>query len=175
MIYFIRPKVGGAIKIGTSIRLSQRIRQLQAEFGELEVLAVTDGSYDEESILHQRFAHLRHHGEWFEPGDDLLAFIIRDGRPWNGADEKSFSRFEMLIEEDERARWEAAAKADGRSLAAWIRRIANRAANAQVKRASPVVTDRLLILKRACVLGSAAKAWAEPGQGQSEKGGHAKS
>ncbi len=34
----------------------------------------------------------------------------------------------MLVDPDERERWEAAARADGRSLAAWLRRLANAAA-----------------------------------------------
>lgn len=87
MIYFLRSSAG-PIKIGTTIRLTQRLRQLAAEHGEgLEVLAVLDGSRDVEQALHGRFAHLRRVGEWFEPGDDLLGFIVSDGRPWDGSDE----------------------------------------------------------------------------------------
>ena len=87
MIYFIRSPAG-PIKIGVSIRLSQRLKQLVAEHGEgLEVLAVVDGSYDEEKALHGRFAHLRTVGEWFEPGDDLVGFIVSDGQSWDGTDE----------------------------------------------------------------------------------------
>ena len=87
MIYFIRRKDGGPVKIGTTIRLSQRLQSLCAEYGELKVLAVVDGSFPEERGLHHRFAHLHKVGEWFEPGDDLLAFIVSDGKPWNGKDE----------------------------------------------------------------------------------------
>jgi hypothetical protein len=88
VIYFVQPVDGGEIKIGTSARLSRRLVELCAEFGgELQVLAVADGGYDQESALHQRFSHLRVHGEWFEPGDDLLAFIVHDARPWDGVDE----------------------------------------------------------------------------------------
>lgn len=87
MIYFIRSRTG-RIKIGTTIRLSQRLKQLAAEHGQgLEVLAVIDGSHEAERCLHGRFAHLRSVGEWFEPGDDLLGFIVSDGRPWDGTDE----------------------------------------------------------------------------------------
>lgn len=87
MIYFLRSPAG-PIKIGTTIRLSQRLRQLAAEHGEgLEVLAVLEGSREVEQALHGRFAHLRRVGEWFEPGDDLMGFIVSDGRPWDGTDE----------------------------------------------------------------------------------------
>ncbi len=87
MIYFVRSPAG-PIKIGTRIRLSQRLRQLASEHGPgLEVLEVADGSYEVERALHGRFAHLRQVGEWFEPGDDLLGFIASDARPWDGLDE----------------------------------------------------------------------------------------
>jgi hypothetical protein len=87
VIYFIKSP-DGPIKIGTTVRLSQRLRQLATEHGQgLEVLAVTTGSARDERRLHSRFHHLRRVGEWFEPGDDLLAFIVSDGKPWDGSDE----------------------------------------------------------------------------------------
>ena len=88
MIYFIQAVDGGPIKIGTTVRLTERLRALSREFGkELRVLAVTDGSYDQEKALHQRFAHLNVVNELFEPGDDLLGFIVQRGRQWDGKDE----------------------------------------------------------------------------------------
>lgn len=87
MIYFVQSPAGGPIKIGTTIRLSVRLAQLFAEHGRLVVLAVLDGSYADESALHQRFAHLRGLGEWFLPGKDLLEFIWQEGLPWDGVDE----------------------------------------------------------------------------------------
>jgi hypothetical protein len=89
MIYFIRRPDGGPIKIGTTIRLTERLKQLIAEHGPgLEVLAVAEGSYDRERELHRRFSHLRHgRTEQFEPGDDLVGFIVAEGRAWDGSDE----------------------------------------------------------------------------------------
>jgi hypothetical protein len=88
LIYFIKDVAGGRIKIGTTIQLSERLKQLAAETGgELTVLAVVAGSHEEERRLHRRFAHLCKTGEWFEPGDDLLGFIVEEGRPWDGTDE----------------------------------------------------------------------------------------
>jgi len=91
MIYFIRPKCGGGlIKIGTTVQLSQRLSALVKECGqELKVIAVLPGSFTEETSLRHHFAHLQSHGEWFEPGDDLLAFIASHGQPWDGQDERS--------------------------------------------------------------------------------------
>jgi T5orf172 domain len=87
LIYFIKSP-DGPIKIGTTIRLSERLKKLAAEYGEgLEVLAVTEGDRDIEQELHERFSYLRRVGEWFEPGDDLVGFIVAEGKPWDGADE----------------------------------------------------------------------------------------
>lgn len=84
MIYFIQRPDNKLIKIGTTIRLSERLKALCAEAGDdLVVLAVADGSFDQERALHQRFGHLRVFGEWFEPGSDLLGFIVSEGSPWD--------------------------------------------------------------------------------------------
>ena len=92
MIYFIAKPDRSAIKIGRTIRLSQRLKRVVAEHGPgLEVLAVTEGSFEAERELHGRFAHLRSVGEWFDPGDDLVGFIVSDGRQWDGADEEKRS------------------------------------------------------------------------------------
>lgn len=92
MIYFLQASAGGAIKIGTTKCLSQRLGCLRSETGEeLRVLAVMDGGRPEEKSLHRRFAHLRIGKyalcEWFDPAGDLLDFITSDGRPWDGTDE----------------------------------------------------------------------------------------
>lgn len=88
MIYFIRRPDCNRIKIGTTIRLSQRLKQLVAEHGPgLEVLAVAEGSFEQERELHHRFGHLRDVGEWFEPGDDLVGFIVAECKEWDGSDE----------------------------------------------------------------------------------------
>jgi DNA-binding XRE family transcriptional regulator len=88
MIYFIK-SARGRIKIGTTIRLKQRLKELETGHGEpLEVLAVADGSTEAERYLHRRFAHLRVMGEWFESGEDLMALIASDCRPWDGLDDR---------------------------------------------------------------------------------------
>ncbi len=47
------------------------------------------------------------------------------------------TRFEMLIDDEERVRWYEAARADGRSLAAWLRRVANEAAGESATEPEP--------------------------------------
>jgi Meiotically up-regulated gene 113 len=97
LIYFIKSP-SGPIKIGTTIRLSERLKQLAADHGEgLEVLAVVEGSYEAEKGLHDRFGHLRIVNEWFEPGDDLVGFIVAEGRPWDGTDDVPLDRPGTLV------------------------------------------------------------------------------
>lgn len=67
-IYFMRRE--RYIKIGTTTDIRRRAQQLNAT-----VLARQPGSYTEEAQLHARFASLRRHGEWFEPGPELLELV----------------------------------------------------------------------------------------------------
>ena len=64
------------IKIGKTHNLRQRIMLLQ--WGSPVPLAVVGAHIwplNTESILHKCFKRLRSHGEWFYPGDNLVAFI----------------------------------------------------------------------------------------------------
>jgi hypothetical protein len=94
MIYFAKCEQdtdelkAGMIKIGTTIRLSQRLKQLPGEYGtDVGLIAVIDGNHATEGELHRRFDHLRVVGEWFLPEEDLLDFIAAQGREWDGTDE----------------------------------------------------------------------------------------
>ncbi len=80
MIYFVQPVDGGPIKIGTTINLESRLKQLEAHYGcPLALLATMTGDAEREREIHDQFSHLRlGRTEQFQPADDLLAFI---GRP----------------------------------------------------------------------------------------------
>lgn len=80
MIYFAQPVDGGPIKIGYSEDVSQRLIQLESDYGQpLALLATLDGGRTEEQALHARFSHLRFgRTEQFRPTAELLSFI---GRP----------------------------------------------------------------------------------------------
>lgn len=67
-VYFMRRE--RLIKIGTTTNLVRRSQELNAV-----VIAHCPGSYSEEARLHARFADLRQHGEWFEPGPELLTLV----------------------------------------------------------------------------------------------------
>lgn len=62
----------GLVKIGISKNPGRRIRSLRADL--LAIEPAPDG-FGSERAVHERFAHLRVEGEWFEPGADLVAHI----------------------------------------------------------------------------------------------------
>jgi hypothetical protein len=91
LIYFLRAMQdsdlikAGWIKIGTTTRLSVRLKQIAAEIGHMPtVLAVLDGGFAEEQALHRKFGFARKLGEWFGPDPELLQLIGTEGRPWDG-------------------------------------------------------------------------------------------
>jgi hypothetical protein len=89
MIYFIQANEGGPIKIGTSVRLSLRIKQLaKEERRTIRVLGIMPGSYADEAALHRRFRDILDHGEWFRPEPALLNLIEQETSPWDGKDDK---------------------------------------------------------------------------------------
>lgn len=88
MVYFVQPKSGGLIKIGTSLKLSVRLKALAKEAGcPLVVLGVVKGEQRKEKELHHRFAIHRERGEWFRPAPELIRYISRHTRRWDGEDE----------------------------------------------------------------------------------------
>lgn len=73
--YFIQGKLTGLIKIGkTSRGVKERRGLLQiGSPDKLHILKFIKG--DREEVYHEKFAHLREHGEWFRPAPELLEFI----------------------------------------------------------------------------------------------------
>ncbi len=76
-VYFIQHATGGLIKIGVSVTPRLRLKGLNAQTHDprYRILKTERGGNNRESMLHDRFAHLRRHGEWFEPAADLLEYI----------------------------------------------------------------------------------------------------
>lgn len=75
-VYFIQPVDGGFIKIGRARDPIRRLTVLQLGCPvQLRLLGVIGGGAERESWLHQKFTHLRMHGEWFQPGESLLQWI----------------------------------------------------------------------------------------------------
>lgn len=77
MIYFVKCCCpNGFIKIGYTRSMGSRIGNLQTISPyPLEILRVISGTRKDETAVHKRFADLLERGEWFRPGEALLAYI----------------------------------------------------------------------------------------------------
>lgn len=74
--YFIESGMTGLIKIGRSVDPENRLKSLQtASPDKLTLLKVIPEQVVSESELHERFAHLRRQGEWFEAAEEIQEFI----------------------------------------------------------------------------------------------------
>ncbi|WP_171110611.1 MULTISPECIES: GIY-YIG nuclease family protein [unclassified Streptomyces] len=71
LVYFVRS--GTAVKIGKTLNLAQRMRDINAP--ETELLATEPGYTRRERELHQAFARYRLNGEWFRLTPPLIAYI----------------------------------------------------------------------------------------------------
>ena len=90
MIYFVRGTRSGMIKIGYSESVKRRLKALRTSSSEpLEVIAIIEGTRDDEQALHRRFAVARAQGEWFHPHRRLLEYLdeLIDGKPETVADQ----------------------------------------------------------------------------------------
>ncbi len=79
VVYYAR-RANGDIKIGTtSSGVKDRLKQLARRHGQLALLAVEDGGFDQEFARHVEFADDRVGGEWFIPTPALLRLIASLG------------------------------------------------------------------------------------------------
>lgn len=73
-VYFVECQETGRIKIGQSVDPPRRFYDLRcASPTELELMGMVEGV--SEVALHEEFGADHHHGEWFEPSDELHARI----------------------------------------------------------------------------------------------------
>jgi hypothetical protein len=78
-LYFVQGDDGGPIKIGRTRKPPQhRIDALQAgyPYGRLRLVGLIRAHLRLETELHAKFYRLRLLGEWFEPGAELVNFIV---------------------------------------------------------------------------------------------------
>ena len=74
-VYFVQGVETKRIKIGVSSNVPNRVAQLVSS-EPLELLGVIKGGGVKlEGKLHKKFAELRVHKEWFEPGQELVKYI----------------------------------------------------------------------------------------------------
>lgn len=75
MIYFIQDSEGH-IKIGYSLNTKKRLQNLSTDnSSKLKLLADIPGSRSFENKLHNKFSHLKVHGEWYKSENELLLYI----------------------------------------------------------------------------------------------------
>ncbi len=75
-VYFIHG--ADKIKIGCASDPESRLRSLQCGSPvPLTIIALMRGSRRDERSLHRRFCHIRSHGEWYHPADELLDHIAK--------------------------------------------------------------------------------------------------
>lgn len=75
-VYFIQPASGGLIKIGWARDPETRRNELQTGSPvPLRIIGTIEGDQKLEREIHGRFAHLREHGEWFRPQQEIKAFM----------------------------------------------------------------------------------------------------
>jgi hypothetical protein len=82
VIYFIGPESPKVVKIGHAMDLRCRLNTLRT-FSPvpLTCFGTMAGGFEEEAELHERFAHLRQHGEWFDHDEELSEFIAKNAEP----------------------------------------------------------------------------------------------
>ena len=79
-LYAIEAPASGLVKIGSSSDPAGRFKTIQAmspEMLEMRIVSPVDGRELEKSF-HKRFAHLRHHGEWFRQEQELTVALYAE-------------------------------------------------------------------------------------------------
>lgn len=100
-VYFLHAPSVNLIKIGHSADPELRFQQLRLMSPvPLEVIGMIPGGYELEQELHNKFAHLQSHGEWFHATEELKMFAWLETMIslWNEMDEKSRQSFRELID-----------------------------------------------------------------------------
>jgi hypothetical protein len=83
-VYFLAG--AGLIKIGVTTNPTSRIRSIRNSSPvALELLGLHEATLLFEMLMHQKFEHLRRHGEWFEDTPELRETIdaILNGLPYD--------------------------------------------------------------------------------------------
>lgn len=78
-VYFVLARDVGLVKIGRSIDIERRLSELRwLNPVDLELHGFIAGGAREETAYHQRWAHLRRRGEWFETTPELMTELEAD-------------------------------------------------------------------------------------------------
>lgn len=74
-VYFVESSKDKFIKIGYTRQIHDRLKSLEKEYGELNLIGLMHGDKKKESEVHSLFANQRMYGEWFTYSDELLEYI----------------------------------------------------------------------------------------------------
>jgi PAS domain-containing protein len=86
-VYYIE-RPDGAIKIGTTWNLTQRLSDLR-NVSPVRLLAAHGGGQPAEAFMHRRFSNARRDREWFDPVPELVAHIAHVARRRSDLRERS--------------------------------------------------------------------------------------
>lgn len=76
LLYFIRARGMGDIKIGKTKHITTRVKSLFSNCSRgIDLIACYPISIEQETEAHRDFERYRLCGEWFQPGDDILTHL----------------------------------------------------------------------------------------------------
>jgi hypothetical protein len=81
IVYFLRRESDGAIKIGITTNLRQRMADLRRSHGTLTLLGMVEGAATREKLAHLIFADVRLDGEFFQVTPAITAFMDQYATP----------------------------------------------------------------------------------------------
>jgi len=77
-VYFIYAAEINRVKIGTSNDPEMRLYALSKQAPcEYTIIGLTQGDYDVEQAIHERFAQYRVYGEWFTYSPEIADYVAR--------------------------------------------------------------------------------------------------
>lgn len=79
VVYFVQAQHTGLIKIGFTGRLFERVREIAAEYGPVELLGWDGGTSTDERRQHWWWAQDWYSGEWFSPSPELVEYARAHG------------------------------------------------------------------------------------------------
>jgi len=136
VIYFIQAGEGGPIKIGyTGSDPRLRLSSLQSMSpSQLAILAVIEGTEDDEHALHLLLRQYRIRREWFQPHEVVFA-MMQEGSPFALVRPKKKGKIMIWVTEEFFATITAAAKLDHRKVRGEIEVLIEEALAARAKKA----------------------------------------
>jgi hypothetical protein len=76
VVYFLQGKIGGPVKIGWTLDMDNRLKQIQSYSPDkLTIVWSTEGTRSKEAHYHRLLKSNRIHGEWFKFTIEVLSFV----------------------------------------------------------------------------------------------------